>query len=250
MTDSYMLIGPRDRISKREIAEIVRTNDCKDWIIAKETGKSGYEHWQIRLTTSNPDFFERVKELEPSFKIIKAQQPSSDYERKEGRFWTSRDTQEILIQRFGTMKPEQAKVLRVLDKSGDRDIVVWYDTKGNIGKSWMIGHLWEIGKAHVCQGQDSVKGMIQDVASDYIKHGWRPYLVLDIPRTWKWTKDMYCAIERIKDGLIKDTRYEAQTINIKGVKILVTCNTLPKLDNLSLDRWVIIEHTRTTPPLS
>ena len=159
------------------------------------------------------------------------------------RYWTSLDTTEIRIQRFGKPNHTQQRVIEVLQRTNDREIVLWYSDKGSIGKSWLVGHLWEIGKAYVCQPQDTVKGMKQDVASEYIKHGWRPIIVVDLPRTWKWTKDLYCALESIKDGLLKDTRYSSDTINIKGVKVLVTSNTLPKFDNLSYDRWVVIENT-------
>lgn len=82
--------------------------------------------------------------------------------------------------------------------------------------------------------------MIQDIANDFICHGWRPIIAIDLPRTWKWTTDLYCAIERLKDGLLKDTRYNAKTIHIRGVKVLVTTNTFPKLDRLSEDRWIIL----------
>lgn len=120
-------------------------------------------------------------------------------------------------------------------------MVVWYDPKGNAGKSWFLAHLWETGQAYVCQSQDTVKGMIQDIASDYMNHGWRPYIAIDLPRTWKWTDDLYCSIERIKDGLIKDCRYNAKTIHIRGVKVLVTTNVFPKLEKLSDDRWVVLK---------
>jgi len=67
----------------------------------------------------------------------------------------------------------------------------------------------------------------------------RRYVVIDIPRTWKWSKDLYCAIETIKDGLIVDPRYSARPINIRGVKVLVLSNDRPSLDKLSVDRWVV-----------
>ena len=220
---------------------MVDQNDCKKWIIAKEKGKGGYEHWQIRVETSNDTFFDWVKIHIPQAHIEQSTQDWTDeYERKEGKFWKFDDTKEVLIQRFGKLRGTQKRVIKAVDATNDREVVIWYDQVGEIGKSWLIGHLWETGKAHVVQSQDTVKGMVQDIASDYINHGWRPYIVIDLPRTWKWTTDLYCAIERIKDGLIKDTRYGVKTINIRGVKILVCANALPKLDKLSKDRWVIL----------
>lgn len=226
--------------TKREIRMVMDEFDVKDYTIGIEKGKGGYEHFQMRWSVSGTDFFERIKALEPSWHVEKAQTQDATYERKEGRFWASNDTPEIRQQRFGHLSVGQDIVMGVLEKNNDRQITVWVTKKGGYGKSWLAGHLWETGQAHVCQSQDSVKGMIQDIASDYMNHGWRPYIVVDIPRTWKWTEDLYCALERIKDGLIKDTRYNAKTINIRGVKILVFTNSEPKLGALSADRWVII----------
>lgn len=236
--------------SKKLLNHILEQSDAKRYIIGIEKGKNGLEHYQIRLSCSDPEFFEHMKEWYPYAHIEKAESESFEYERKEGRYWTSLDTTEIRKQRFGKPNRTQQAVLNALYRTNDREIVLWYSDKGNIGKSWLVGHLWEIGKAYYCQPQDTVKGMKQDIASDYMKHGWRDCIVVDLPRTWKWTKDLYCALESIKDGLIKDTRYNSDTINIKGVKVLVCSNTLPKFDNLSYDRWVVIENTidrRTTP---
>lgn len=132
------------------------------------------------------------------------------------------------------------KVMEALQGTNDRQIVAWYDPKGNAGKSWLLGHLYETGEAWVVQAQDNVWGIVQDVASKYIDGGWRPIVVIDIPRTWKWTLDLNVAIERIKDGLIKDAKYPPHTVHIRGVKVLVTCNSMPKLDKLSADRWVVV----------
>lgn len=86
----------------------------------------------------------------------------------------------------------------------------------------------------------SAESMIKDVASKMSKDR-RPIVVIDVPRATKWNSQLYEAIEVIKDGLIDDPRYSSNALNIKGVKVLVMCNTKPKLDKLSEDRWVIID---------
>lgn len=142
--------------------------------------------------------------------------------------------------RFGEMRFVQKQALEALQATNDREVMVWYDKNGNVGKSWFTGALWERGLAYVVPPTvDTVKGMMQYVASSYIDQGWRPFVVIDIPRSWKWSEQLYTAIESIKDGLVYDTRYNSRMINIRGVKVLVMCNTLPKLDKLSQDRWRI-----------
>ncbi|QIR82261.1 replication associated protein [Chicken smacovirus mg2_55] len=231
-------------VPKKALRIMIDVNDCKKWIIGKETGKNGYEHWQIRIETSNDGFFEWCKHHIPSAHIEEAQQGVDEclYERKEGQFWTSSDRPETLLQRFGAMRPAQKRALQALQSTNDRQVVVWYDAGGNVGKSWFCGALWERGLAYVTPPTvDTVKGLIQWVASCYMDGGWRPYVIIDVPRSWKWSDQLYCAIESIKDGLIYDTRYHSRMINIRGVKVMCLTNTMPKLDKLSQDRWCICE---------
>nr|CRY97150.1 hypothetical protein [uncultured prokaryote] len=240
--DSYILTVPRT-VHKRVLRIMLEKNDVKEWIIGKETGKNGYEHWQIRLDTSNKQFFEWIKLYIPSAHVEKAERSvrESTYERKEGKFWGSADRPSTLVQRYGRMRKAQEGALRALQRTNDREIVVWYDETGNVGKSWFTGALWERGLAYyVPPTVDTVKGMIQWVASCYMDNGYRPYVIIDIPRSWKWSKELYCAIESIKDGLLYDTRYHSRMINVRGIKILVMTNSYPKLDALSEDRWKII----------
>ncbi|APG55809.1 rep protein [Macaca mulatta feces associated virus 5] len=117
---------------------------------------------------------------------------------------------------------------------------MWYDKVGNCGKSWFTGALWERGLAYVT-AESKDDAVIKDIASDFLDHGYRPFVIIDLPRTAQWSNELYLAIERIKDGLIKDPRYNSRTVNIRGVKVLVCCNSLPKLDKLSKDRWVRLE---------
>lgn len=244
MTKTWMLTVPRNNTAKEWVAiwRWLRVNDVHKWVCGMEIGDNGYEHWQIRLQV-NKDFKTLKAEWGPKAHIEEASDVW-DYERKSGMFLSSADTPEVRNRRFGKLNWRQEAVIEALQGTNDREIVVWYDQKGKAGKSWLAGHLYETGEAYVVQAIDSIKGMIQDVASEYIKHGWRPIVVIDIPRGWKWTTDLYVAIERIKDGLIKDPRYSSNTVHICGVKVLVTCNTMPKLDKLSDDRWVIIDNDK------
>ena len=230
------------KISKKQIQIMLSKNDCKKWTIGQETGKNGYKHWQIRVESSNKDFYEWCKEYIPSAHIEKAERgvDESRYEAKEGQYTSYSDRVPVLKQRFGEMRPNQKRAIQALQATNDREVLVWYDEDGNVGKSWLTGALWERNLAYyVPPTIDSVKGMVQWVASCYNDGGYRPYLIIDIPRSWKWSEQLYVAIESIKDGLVYDTRYHSRLINIRGVKVLVLTNTQPKLDKLSQDRWRI-----------
>lgn len=222
----------------------VRAKDIHKWIIAKETGANGYEHIQARIRTS--ETFECLKEWFPCAHIEEASD-TWEYERKEGQYITSEDTRDIQKVRFGTLTHLQNEWLRFTKNVGDREIITIYDPKGCNGKSWFVNHLYERGMAYyVSPHQKSAIGIIQDVCSGYRNEG---LIVIDIPRSWKWTEDLYTSIETIRDGLVRDPRYSSTTRNIRGSKILVFTNTLPKLDKLSEDRWKIweIKNGRNTP---
>lgn len=236
-----MLFTIERRTTKRELRILFDKHDIKKFVVGIEKGKSGLRHYQIRLETSDPDFFNRFHAQIPQANIREAESHSLEYERKEGRFWKYDDNHDILVCRFGKPKEEQERALERLRKTNDREIVVWYDQQGKIGKSWLCAHLWENGKCYyVPPYTSSPLAMVQDLASDYIKHGWRDYVVIDIPRSWKWTDTLVTALESIKDGLIKEMRYSSETVNIRGCKVLVMTNTMPQLDALSLDRWIIL----------
>lgn len=230
-----MLTVPRE-VGKKAIKVMIEANDCKKWIVAKETGKNGYEHYQIRLQTSNDQFFHWVKDHMPKAHV-EACTDTWEYERKEGCYWSSQDTPEIRSCRFGQMRPNQVNFMKKIQSQSDREIDVLVDPKGSWGKSWLTRHLWETKQCcYVPPTVSTVQGLIQWVASGY---DGEPIIIIDIPRSWKWSEPLYTAIESIKDGLVYDTRYHAQMRDIWGVKVVCMTNTMPKLDKLSADRWRI-----------
>lgn len=228
----YMLTIPRSKCHKREIMTFLDSHDVHRWIVAKETGKGGYEHWQVRLSTSAT--FDEIKTAFPYAHIEESTQ-WCNYERKEGRYVCSEDTNPILRCRFGTPRDNQRRILGRIYTQSDRGIDVIVDTSGNHGKSWLSRHLWENGKAYIVPSTiNTTQGIIQYIASGYANEG---IVIIDIPRSCKWTPQLYEAIEVIKDGLIYDTRYSAKMRDIYGVKVLIMTNTKPQLDKLSKDRW-------------
>lgn len=224
---------------KLHIRDIVRyfyETDVKDWQIGIEKGRSGYEHYQIRFRSCEE--LEKIRQ-NPVFYSGKVSRADNwtNYERKDGRYISSEDTTEIRKVRFGIPNLSQKAVINVINEQSVREIDVWYDPKGNVGKSWLCNHLYETGKGFYCPPTlDTVKGLIQFIANGYRGE---EIIVIDIPRSWKWSEQLYTVIESIKDGLIYDSRYHTTVRNIRGVKVLVMCNTEPKLSKLSKDRWRI-----------
>lgn len=243
-TSQWIATIPRSEATKRKLRLFIESQDIHRWVYGRETGTGGYEHYQLRfewLDKDNPDAFKIWKDWFYSGHIEIAKGTDSwDYEKKEGRYFAWDDNPGKITQRYGPLRGTQREILQLLDRTNDREIVLWYDGgKGNVGKSWLAGALWERRLAYYCPPYlNGVKEIVQYVASGYDQE---PYIVIDLPRAMKWDKSLYAGIEAIKDGLIAESRYHAQTRNIRGVKVLVMSNTLPKLDKLSEDRWVIYE---------
>lgn len=232
----YMVTIPRSGIVKKRFFEMIEQWDIHKWVYAVEKGKHGYKHVQGRFQTSKS--FEEIKKQLPGAHIEEASD-TWEYERKGGRYLTSEDTPEIIKVRFGKPRRVQIYAERVLQSTNDREVMVWIDEQGNCGKTWFTIHLWETGKAcYVPPTLGTPKEIIQWVHSAY-NH--EPYIIIDIPRSWKWNEALYTAIETVKDGLVYDPRYTARMRNIRGVKVMCVTNTCPKLDKLSADRWILFE---------
>lgn len=236
MSQIFMMTVPRT-VHKKVLKIMIAENDCKRWVIGKEVGSNGYEHWQIRLETSNPGFFLWCKTNIPNAHVEKAGD-SWTYERKEGEFWCSSDTDSIRSVRFGTLNKQQKHWWRTAINQSDREIDVWFDPSGNHGKSWFSVFMWEHGRACLVPryAMDS-RGLVSFVCSYYRENGWRPLIILDIPRAAAIPAGLYETIEQLKDGVISDPRYSAHDINIRGVKVIVFTNKKLDTKKLSQDRW-------------
>lgn len=217
-----------------------RNIDCHKWIIALEHGSTtGLAHWQLRWKmrdldngTSKTNYFNAFKTKFPQAHI-EFTENWCDYERKEGNFVTSDDTAETIKIRFGCPRPLQREILSIVESQSDREIDVWYDPRGNHGKSWLTIHLFEKGQAFpvftTTANQTSA-----DICSGYKG---QKYIIIDIPRASKVPKDLYEVLERIKDGLVHDSRYTDHIRNIRGAKIIVFTNQKLDEKRLSYDRW-------------
>lgn len=200
-------------------------------------GDDGYRHFQIRLATSNRNFFEWCKAHIPTAHIEEANPKWNMYEGKSGYFASSDDSSEIRQVRFGVLRQTQEKMIKLVRYQNVRQIDVFYDERGYHGKSWLVNNLWERRLCHYIPPYlGSGKAIIQDVASKMAKER-RPYLCIDLVRQQKWTDDLYLAMEVIKDGLVDDPRYEGETLNIRGTKLIVTTNVKLDTKKLTYDRW-------------
>lgn len=226
---------PKTQLNKRLLKLWIQKNDVKKWIIATETGNGGYKHYQVRM--DNRESFDRLKTWFPQAHIEKSSD-NYEYECKEGYYIRSEDTNAIRMCRFSQLRPNQRRIIRRVKEQNDRTVTVVCDDRGGTGKSFLSRHLFEKRTAFYCPPTiSSVQGIIQFICSGY--HG-EEIIIIDIPRSWKWSKELYTVCEAVKDGLVYDQRYSCKMRDIYGVKLLVMTNSVPTLDRLSADRWDLI----------
>lgn len=225
----------------RQWLNYFRSQDCHKWIIALEHGSGGLVHWQLRWKQRNLEtketresFFTNFKRLFPEAHI-EFTENWCDYERKEGNFVCSDDTREVLAVRFGTPNNTQKEILDVLRTQGIRTIDVYYDKVGAHGKTWLSLHLFERGQALIVPRYCTTPREI----SNFVCSAWKGerIIIYDIPRAQRIRKELYETLEEIKDGAVFDPRYSGRMRDIRGVKVLVFCNTLLDTKMLSRDRW-------------
>lgn len=199
-------------------------------------GENGYRHYQIRLVSSNHDFFEWCKTFLPTAHVEEATQTGDDYERKSGNFLCSNDTPEIRQIRFGSLRKVQEKILKLAEDQNDRQVSYFYDPEGGwAGKSWLTIHLWERGDCFVVpRAKATAEKLSAFICSGY--KGER-YIIIDLPRARKGDDGLYELIEDTKDGLVFDSRYTARTRNIRGAILIVFSNQKLNTAKLSGDRW-------------
>lgn len=199
-------------------------------------GEHGYRHYQIRLVSSDHDFFEWCKTFLPTAHVEEATESRDDYERKSGNFLSSDDTPEIRQVRFGDLRKVQKKILMLADAQNDRQISYFYDPSGfKYGKSWLTIHLWERGDCFVVPRSKATPEKL----SAFICSGYNQekYIIIDLPRARKTDSGLYELLEDTKDGLVFDSRYQARTRNIRGAKLIVFSNSKLDTDRLTADRW-------------
>lgn len=137
-------------------------------------------------------------------------------------------------------RPWQQRVIDLVknDTYDDRCIYWFWEPDGCVGKSFLTKYIYLKYGCLICSGkaQDifyQVKTFLDEneEIDDLI-------VVCDIPRSLTGYVS-YVAIEKLKDGLINSGKYEGGTVPWATSKIFCFSNSLPNLDGVSRDRWVV-----------
>lgn len=120
-----------------------------------------------------------------------------------------------------------------------RKTIWFYDKYGKSGKSDLTNYLeavypklW-LSTEDLGTSRDAAIYMKQEVAKGWQGHG----IIIDLPRTCEHHSRMYAYIESIKNGRMSSTKYSGARVRFKKPWMIIFANWMPKMWNLSPDRW-------------
>ena len=239
---------------------------CKKFVFQLEKGRSGYLHWQCRvsmitkrtaaaliteiipligghwsLTSANvhngPKHFNYVMKED-----TRVEGPWTDTTPCEEKPALTRQLREFMkTVKDGNMYDYQMYLYEQSTVYDDRKITLIYDPHGNSGKSRLVDLLEYEEKALYVPPLDSMKDISQYICCFET----RECYCFDLPRAMKKEgkilRGIYSGIELLKDGRMFDTRYTGKRRRLDCPQIYVFANGIPDWDLLSPDRWEILE---------
>lgn len=221
--------------------------------------KKGKLHFQGRVSTKKKYRFSEIKKVatktfltgihwSPTSNSCKGNfdYVTKDFTRIDGP-WNVKDKIQYIprqIREIEELRPFQKHIIRDAGVWDTRHVNLVYNPEGCVGKSilkgWLRAH--NIGRPlpPVNDYKDMMR-MVCDMPTSKL------YLI-DMPKAMKKDRlgGLYSAIETIKDGYAWDDRYNFTEKIFDCPNIWVFTNTMPDLEMLSQDRWVIWSITTDT----
>lgn len=241
-------------ITEQQLIEFFEHHaDIERWCFERETGENtGYEHYQIRyVLKKKSELRAEIIRWTDAFgadhshiSILGMQHPNWDYVQKDGNYIASWEYKSP-IQKFKnySLNTWQGQAIAdLLEEQNDRQITVIVDETGGRGKT-TLGKIAEANKwADYCPVLSEDAGEYIAYCFEYTASGY----VFDLPRSddIKKRRQLWRAIERIKDGCLYEKRYCPRKKWIDPPKILIFANEEPPYEALSNDRWRVFEITQ------
>jgi len=130
------------------------------------------------------------------------------------------------------LRPYQQEWMDEIERQNDRQILWIWDKRGNIGKTWFRKRLAAL--------TNDVFLATNKTADNAFRYQFEKYVIFDFPRCNQEITN-YGAIEEMKNCCMATGKYQGAQKVGQEPKVIVFANFYPKIRELSLDRWVIIE---------
>lgn len=222
-----------------------------DYIVGKEIGEGGTPHLQIYFESKNQISFSTIKDWFPRAHIEKAKGSTDQnvkYCSKEGDFVTNItvkvDRRVALLNKYKDVewKQWQRDVLDIVEGPVDDRTIHWFwETTGNVGKSFLAKYLVLKYDAIICSGKrDDVFNQVRTWLEANPDLLGPKLVVMDVPRC-SGDYISYTAIESLKNGLLYSGKYEGGVCAFEAPHVVCLSNSEPQYSAMSADRWNVIK---------
>lgn len=231
---------------------------CKYSTWGKEVGANsatphlqGYVEWKTKKRLT------QVRELIPRahWEVAKGSRAdNATYCHKEGDFVEFTEPKKLTLcdqiraQRLAlydnvVWKPWQQDLVNMVDSGvcdlQDRRIHWYWEYNGNIGKTFVSTYFAAKHNAIIASGKQA--DVFNEILTLIVEKQISPRCVIvDIPRKSQGYFDV-STLEVIKNGVLYSGKYKGGQVWIPGIHVIVFANCPPVVDDLSLDRWNIVD---------
>lgn len=239
-TLGYEICGKLDRLEVKNLLK----EFCKDGTFQMEQGESGFIHYQGRVSLKRKlrlppiDTLKGIHWSPTSLANFDNEDYcSKNYTRLKGP-WKIEEEEPYIprqVREINELYPWQQSVIDTLNMWDTRTINCLIDTKGNIGKSILVGWIRAYQLGRVLPPVNDYKDLMRMVCDMPTSQAY----MIDMPRAMKKDKlnGFYGAIESLKNGYAFDDRYKFVEKIFDSPCIWVYTNTYPDINLLSEDRW-------------
>nr|QKV51168.1 putative replication associated protein [Crucivirus sp.] len=138
----------------------------------------------------------------------------------------------------------QTTLLEKLKSKGNPRLIHWYvDETGACGKSTFIREMMRTFPklaAYIKMGVGNAGDIARILKNQADRGNKLKTILFDLPRTMtNCEMALYTMLESCADGMVSSTKYDSDNLDFDPEHICVFANFWPKIELLSLDRWVI-----------
>lgn len=138
----------------------------------------------------------------------------------------------------------QAEILDYIEFEQDNRAIIWIrDRIGGAGKTEVARWAGITGLALVLKQFGGTRDSAS-IISEAVKQGWNQRAVIcDLSRDFE-DREIYAALESIKDGTVTTTKYTGGTVYFNRPTVVVFANYWPNVNKMSKDRWRLFDITK------
>lgn len=212
---------------------------CKKFVfqLEKGEGENEYLHYQGVMSLERKEYFATVKNLlgeEAHIEGVRNWHAAVNYCSKvETRVDGPWDQDYRWLNLIKILRPWQQDIVDLIATEPDDRTIYWIWSKpGKNGKTVFTKYL--VANHRVCAFSNaSSKDIAYALPSD------PRTVVFNLPRSQE-NYFNYAALEQVKDGLMFSCKYKSRTLVFNSPHVIVFANWPPNLEELSVDRWKVI----------